>query len=129
MIERTDFPPAPRKRRHKLSLPQLRVLKVLSEANGPLTRRKIAVRIGQNHQVYVGRAIGFSDPEKRAAFERSKEGGGRPELPNYSLLSLGYVIESEIDVDGVTETGVSITETGRQAFAEAGVDDLPPLGS
>ena len=116
------------KRYDGLRLPQVRVLQVLaSVARGTLTRTKISERCGNKTNVVVGRAIGYSDPEKRTAFEQTKDGGGRPGKPCPSLLTLGYVREVEVDVDGVTETGVVITPSGRKALEALGQVDLPPM--
>lgn len=107
-----------------LSLPQVRVLQCLAKAKGPLTRVKITERIGNKTGVVTGRAIGYSDPEKRKAFEQSKDGGFRP-----SLLSLGYVKEYELKIpeDGINETVVELTKSGKAAFAKLGRLKLPPL--
>ena len=45
----------------------------------------------------------------RLAFENSKDGGFRP-----SLLTLGYVEEEALDVDGLIETVVKLTKKGRE---------------
>jgi hypothetical protein len=79
-----------------ISLPMFRVLQALSAAKGPLTITKIAARIRKN-KFYVRKAIGYTDPEP-------------------SLLSLGYVrmLEVEVEIDGMIETGYLITAEGRE---------------
>lgn len=105
-----------------LRLPQVRVLQVLSQAKGPLTRGKISDRCGNKTQVVVGRAIGYSDPEKRVAFEQTSDGGFTA-----SLLTLGYVREIPLDIDGIEETAIAMTDAGRRAFKALGKLSLPPL--
>lgn len=105
-----------------LSLPQLRVLDCLYRSKGPLSRGRMSERIGNKTVVVVGRAVGYSDPERRAAFENTKDGGFRP-----SLLTLGYVEEVQLDIDGLIETVVSLTKKGREAFKALGPVELPPL--
>lgn len=109
-------------RRAGLRLPQVRVMQVLAEAHGPLTRGKISRRCGNKTDVVVGRAIGYSDPAKRAAFEQTKDGGFTE-----SLLTKGYVREIPLDIDGVVENTVTLTDEGRTALGGLGILDLPPL--
>lgn len=125
MIQHANFPII--KKKHVLSLPQKRVLKILYDSHGPITRARVAVRLGTGNQVYVGKAVGFSDPQRRYEFERSKEGGGRPEFPNLSLLSLGYIVEVDVNVDGISETGLLITDEGKAAFESLPPDAIPPM--
>ena len=110
-----------------LRLPQVRVLQVLAAAKGPLTRSKVSSRCGNKTDVVVGRAVGYSDPTKRSAFEQTKDGGGEPGKPCPSLLTLGYVTEVEVDLDGVSETGLLITDKGRRALKALGELQLPPV--
>lgn len=107
-----------------LSLPQVRVLQALSNAKGPLTRGKLSDRIGNKTDVVVGRAVGYDDPTKRAAFEQSKDGGFRK-----SLQTLGYVKRDEIQVeDGMPrEIVYELTPEGAAALEALGELDLPPL--
>lgn len=100
-----------------LTRPQIRVLQVLCQTGGVLTRTKIAERIGAIKAVSTAWAIGYSDPAKRAAFKLTKDGSsaGTP------LLDLGYVEEVELDIDGKVEVGVRITELGQDAY-----NSLPP---
>jgi hypothetical protein len=107
---------------------KVRVLALLVDAKGPLTRVKIASRLGSSG-TYVGKSVGYSDPAKRASFEQTKDGGGTPGNPCPSLLTLDYVREYELEVpeDGISETVVEITPAGRKAFKALGKLDLPPL--
>lgn len=105
-----------------LSIPQVRVLQVLYRSRGPLTRAKISEWIGNKTQVVVGRAVGYSDPAKRQTFEQTIDGGYRP-----SLLTLEYVEEDELDIDGLIEVVVRLTPKGRAAFEALGHVELPPL--
>lgn len=114
--------PGSTRRQLGLPLPQIRVLLALLEANGPLTRRSLSAKIGNKTPVVVGRAVGYSHPEKRAAFENSKDGGYTD-----SLLTRGYVVEEMLDIDGINEVVIILTEMGR-GMAEGLKDmDLPPL--
>lgn len=117
------MPASPQRR--GLRIPQMRVLQVLFQARGPLSRVEISKRCGNKTTVVVGRAIGYSDPDKRTVFEQTTDGGGSPGNPCPSLLTLGYVTEAELDVDGVKETAVSLTPTGRVAASR--LPKLPPL--
>lgn len=94
---------------------QVRVLGVLIDSGGSLTRAKIADRLGVSG-VYVGKSIGYSDPVKRAAFERTKDGAGTPESPMPTLLTRGYVSERTLDIDGVSEIAVSVTQLGIEFY-------------
>jgi hypothetical protein len=99
----------------KMRVPQMRVLKILGEARGPLSKQEIASRIGCSF-VSVVYAIGYSDKESREKFERDKSGGGTPANPNYSLLSLGMVEERTLDLDGIKETVIGLTPKGRNEY-------------
>lgn len=112
------------KRKDTLPVPQLRVLQVLLAAKGPLARVRISEKCGNKTHVVVGRAIGYTDPERRAVFEQTKDGGKRA-----SLLTMGFVRERRINVEGVWELVVEITDEGR-AYAMSVIDEinsLPPL--
>lgn len=123
----TKFPP-PAKPAVKLRVPQIRVLQVLVGMVGGLTRAKLSEVIGNRTGVVVGRSVGYSDPVKRAAFEQTKDGGGAPGKPCPSLLTLGYVSERTLDIDGVSETYVSATDAGAEALAALGDIKLAPMG-
>lgn len=109
-------PKKPRKVKdpERLRVPHLRVLRVLYKSAGPLCRRIISQRTGNATEVMVGRAIGYSDPKKRASFLLTKDGI----TAGLSLLDRGFVQEIEIDIDGLKELGVEITELGRLAYEE-----------
>jgi hypothetical protein len=102
----------------RLSKAQVQVLRWLSQLKGPMKRTHINDRlvghgIRRNREPKdVGEAVGYSDPEKRAAFERSKAGGGQP-----SLLTLGYVREVPVEFDSFRELGLLITPAGIEALA------------
>lgn len=128
-----DFPGAPHQDEQpddsSLSLGKKRVLQVLAAARGPLTRAKIQSKLGVS-STYVAKSVGLSDPEKREAFEQTKDAGGKPGEPCPSLLTLGYVREFELVIleDGINELTVEITQEGRKAFEALGGASLPPLG-
>lgn len=105
-----------RKVRRGLTLPQIRVMRVLYRARGPLTRTKISERCGNRTTIVVGRAVGYSDPVKRRAFEQTRDGGGSPGNPCKSLLTLGYVREKELDIDGYAEIVIELTAAGRRVY-------------
>lgn len=116
------------KGRFPMPVPQIRVLQVLARAKGPLSRLKLSDKIGNKTQVVVGRAIGYSDPVKRAAFEQTKDGGGSLGAPSPSLLTREYVREVSIEVeDGINELCIIITSEGREALESLGDIQLPPL--
>lgn len=117
----------PRARKEGLRVPQIRVLQVLTKSKGPLSRSAISVKCGNKTTVVVGRAVGYSDPARRATFEQTKDGGGSPGSPCPSLLTLGYVKERELDVEGVSETVLELTPKGAKAFQALGKVVLPPL--
>lgn len=106
----------------ELSLPQIRVLHVLAKTKGPLSRSAISNKCGNKTTVVVGRAVGYSDPKARAAFEQTKDGGFRK-----ALLSLGYVREFPIDTDSGKEVVIELTAAGRKAYAKLGKVKLPEL--
>jgi len=108
----------------ELSIPQLRVLRILEASRGPINRARISAKCGNATHVVVGRAVGYSDPAKRASFEQTPDGGFRP-----SLLTLGYVEEIPLDIDGVTEIVLSLTKRGREALERTREIQLPPLRS
>lgn len=121
----------PGRSREGLTLPQIRVLQVLVRAKkrnkGLLTRSKISEVIGNKTTVVVGRAIGYSDAQKRKKFEQTKDGGGAPGKPRPSLLTLGYVREIDINEVDLVETAVEVTAKGERAFAKYAGAKLPPL--
>lgn len=103
-----------------MTTPQIRVLQILKAAKegGGLSRGEISRRGGYDTPVCLSRAIGYSDPDKRRAFEQTKDGGGEPGKPFPSLITLGFVYESEIDVEGLKETIVSLTPAGVAAYED-----------
>lgn len=130
MKELNAMPVGKRRSGEGLTVPQVRVLQMLAtiRGRGALTRTALSERIGNKTTVVVGRAIGYSDPEKRAAFERSADGGGTSEKPCPSLLTLGFVEEVEVRVaDGPPELGVRLTPQGREALKACGKVNLAPL--
>lgn len=107
-----------------MNTPQIRVLRTLAAAYGPLSRSKIARKVGTEAEHSVRWAIGYSDPVKRAKFEQTKDGGYRK-----SLLSLGYVRELTLDIDGLKEVVVELTPAGRLALVRHKDVKLPPIRS
>lgn len=119
-----ELPPQPSL--PKLPIPQIRVLLALLGADGPLTRADLSELIGNKTNVVAGRAVGYSDPVKRLAFEQTKDGGGSPGKPFPSLLSAGYVRE-EVLVGDITETVIHLTKEGRSIAEQLQDIELPPL--
>ncbi len=99
---------------------QIRVLRCLAAAAGPLSRSKISERVGIT-QTVVARALGYEDPDKRAAFEANDPCGGYP-----SLLTLGYCSFQELDIDGLLETAYEPTKSGFQALEVVKHIVIPP---
>lgn len=110
-------------------IPQIRVMQALANAKGPLTRVKIAEKIGAKSTVLVGRAIGYLDDAARAEFEQTKIAGGSPGNPCLSLLSRGFleVIDLSAPEDGINESVYRLSPLGEEAYRELGDIDLPPL--
>ncbi len=107
----------------ELRVPQIRVLQVLVANPHAMTRGEISEQTGNKTDVMVGRAIGYSDPVKRAAFEQTKDGGFTA-----SLLTLKYVTEHRLEIEeGVFETRYNVTPAGRKALANLGDIELPPI--
>lgn len=118
-----QLPSMPPRRRHGIPIPQIRVLQALAAVGrGSLSKTELSEHLGLATTVVVGRAIGFSDPEKRRALEQTAEGGHCP-----SLLTLGYVRQLHIEEDGALLTTYQITAAGRAALKDLGPIDLPPL--
>lgn len=116
-------------RSHDFNANQLRVLKVLHEVGqyGGLSRGRIAERIGYTGQASVDIAAGLAEFSKRIQYERSPVGGGTEDKPYLSLLSLGLVTETPLDIDGRRETIIQITEYGVRVYESLGVVVLPPI--
>lgn len=111
-------------KREILPIPQIRVLLALKGVVGGLTRTRLSEIIGNKTSVVVGRAIGYSDPEKRLAFENSKDGGFTP-----SLLTRGLVEEVTLDIDGVNEVVFRLTAEGKAMLPILESIPLPDLRS
>lgn len=105
-----------------LPVPQIRVLRALVGTTGGMSRAALSIKIGNKTNTVVGRAVGYSDPEKRAAFENSKDGGFTE-----SLLTRGLVAEVPLDLDGVTEVVIVLTQEGRKMAEELKDLELPAL--
>lgn len=114
-----DSPDSSSKRKKGLSVPQLRVLRALDASRGPLSRKKLAEATHTN-ATYVSWAVGRSEPELRVKFENTRDGGFRP-----SLLSLGYVEEILLDIDGVQERCVALTAAGKKATDDTAYIIIP----
>jgi hypothetical protein len=103
---------------------KIRLLQLLAGSRGPLTRAKIMDRFKAS-STYVAKLVGYSDLDKRAAFERSRDGGATPDRPfSPSLLTLGFVHEYTLQVpeDGINELVVEITQAGREALKVLAVE-------
>jgi hypothetical protein len=104
------MPIAPRRRqaelaRVKLRLTQLRVLKVLADSEGFLTKVKIAEAAGLSTiSATVGEAL------------NSRPVSSHVPRPKPGLLDLGLVTEHDMDIDGATETNYRITSSGREVL-------------
>lgn len=105
-------------KRTTLGTVQLRILKVLADSGGILTRLKIQKRVGFSTlsatvtNTMNGVAVGSTH------CKRGKVG----------LLALGLVEKIQVEVVGVLEEGYRITPLGKQALEECGGgNDLPPL--
>ena len=113
-------PPRPKKQSTTLRSHQLRVLREIGKADGPITRGEIARRLGIT-PVATSRALGFDDPIKRSNFEKNAKEGGFP-----SLITLGYIRRYELDIEGVLEIGYEINSKGREALKDNERVELPP---
>ncbi len=93
--------------KRNLSVPQVRILLELEEIDplGGISRQRISDRIGYASSVPVYQEIGWVDLAKRAAWEIK--------VQRKCLLSLGYVRELVIDIEGRTERILQLTEEGR----------------
>jgi hypothetical protein len=94
---------------NRLTPMQEKVLSILYAAYGPLSRTKIAVAAGQQGEKYLQSAatnlpIGWQSEIKRA--EHEQRTGAT------SLLTLGLVTEMDLDIDGLVESVIDLTETG-----------------
>lgn len=129
-IPRTVPPPTAPATTTSLRVPQIRVLQALATLPPGLgmTRARLSEVTGNRTGVMVGRAVGYSNPAKRTAFEQTADGGGSPGKPCPSLLTLGYVKERPLDLDGLIETHVILTDAGRQALEALGDIVLPQMG-
>lgn len=109
----------------QLRVPQVRVLQLLAQIGlyGGLTRSAISKRLGTS-TTFVGKTIGYSDPEKRAAFKLTKDGvaAGTP------LLEMGYVVDRRVEIEGSVEDVVCITPLGYEAYSSLPQEQkrLPP---
>lgn len=108
-----DGPAEPSK--HRLRVPQARILMALmpdkpdgSPIDWPvLSRALLGVRAGYTSTSgTVTRALKGIDP------------GSSSGPPYLGLLALGFLLEEELDVDGLTEVNYQITEAGVRACTE-----------
>lgn len=93
--------------KRSLSVPQVRILLELEEIDslGGISRQRISDRIGYASSVPVYQEIGWVDLAKRVAWETKTQ--------RKCLLSLKYVCEVTIDIEGKAERIIQITEEGR----------------
>jgi len=96
---------------HALTTNQLRVLRVLAEAKGPLTRPAIN-EICAGAGTCPGWLVSSLGPMNEVTKARHVAKGNTK--PN--LLSLGYVRMIHVDVEGKVERLLEITPTGRAAL-------------
>jgi hypothetical protein len=107
--------PKPVSRPVKLRAAQLRILKVLARAIGGLSKAAICSEVAQDFPTaakfkeWMADPIGAADPANRPKAEKR---AGYP-----SLLTLGYIVTWQIDLDGVQERLYKITDAGRQALS------------
>jgi hypothetical protein len=97
---------------------QLWILRILSKAKGALSITILERKIGCKYTA-VWNAIGITDPVKRAAYERSKNGRWQA-----TLMTLGYVRYVINDLDGKKEPAYEITPEGRAAYEDRGGDSI-----
>lgn len=92
----------------RLKPSQVDILRVLSVANGPLSRLKIADRTGLATCTLCP-ALGSLDAEAR--------GNALKRTGFKSLMLLGYVEAKTFDIDGLKEIAYSMTEKGEEVLA------------
>lgn len=97
--------------KRNLSVPQVRILLELEEIDplGGISRQRISDRIGYVSSVPVYQEVGWVDLSKRAVWEAK--------VQRKCLLSLAYVRELTIDIEGKTERIIQITDEGREVLA------------
>lgn len=100
---------APRARKEGLRKPQIDVLRCLSKAREPLSRKQIAEK-AKTDLAFLTSHIGSHDEETRKANDKKN-------WP--SLLGLGFVRSSTEEIDGRQTIAYEITATGRKALAKA----------
>lgn len=117
------------KKQKLLSNAKIRVLHALAELDewGSFSPNTLAEIIGCKSLKYITIAVGLVDPDKRAIYEQHKECGGSPGNPNPSLITLGYITSSELDIDGKMERSYAITPLGRQVAAS--IPKLAPISA
>lgn len=98
-----------------VGVPQQRILGALAKAKGPLTRGKIneacakaGFTTAKKFSAWMTDPLGQADPKARKAAETKS---GRK-----SLLTLGYVKQVDLDIDGHKEVCFQLTATGRKAL-------------
>lgn len=87
---------------------QIAVLKLLGKG-ACLTRSKMYDSLGYANHSGLNDVLGKNDPAKRAEADKKYP----------SLLTLGFIRMTEIDVDGRTEAAYEITGKGKQALERA----------
>lgn len=106
---------------HKLRTHQIRVLRMIGQCAGALSRPKIA-DFCHISPTLVSRALGLEDKEKREHFEQHDKYVGYP-----SLITLGMVERLELDIEGIREIAYRLSAKGRKALEETKDEVLPPL--
>lgn len=94
-----------RRKVNGLRKPQIRVLLVLKDSKGPSSREVICTRANLD-PVCLGNAIGSVKPGERVERE-AKQG-------YLSLITLGLVKETTLDIVGKKERCYEITESGKK---------------
>jgi hypothetical protein len=94
-----------RKKANGLRKPQIKVLLVLRDSKGPASREVICNRANLD-PVCLGNAIGSVKPGERATRETKQ---GYP-----SLITLGLVEETTLNIVGKKERCYEITESGKK---------------
>lgn len=106
-----------RKSKEGLRVPQIRILKALSKAKGPVSKNRICEMVAKEFPTAGKFTAWMSDPlgaVDEAGRKTAEERSGYK-----SLLTLRYVTSKVIDVENKKERVYEITSTGRKALVAA----------